>query len=71
MNAIDREGLKHLTTCMYTMFASAEVELRKHLTMSHKFNVSQIKDKIIHNEDVDFMVNGVIHLGGGSGSRTP
>ena len=54
MNAMDRGGLKHVTTCTYTMFASAEVELRKHLTMSHEFNVSQIKEKIVHNEDVDF-----------------
>lgn len=36
MKAVDRGGLKHVTNMTYTMFASAEIELRKHLATSDR-----------------------------------
>ena len=54
MSKVDRGGLKHVTTITYTMFASAEVELRKLITSPPEFNFTRAKSKIIDSDDVQF-----------------
>ena len=52
--AIDRGGLKHISNMTYAMFASAEMELRKHLTPHQVTDFSQMREKIINDDDVQF-----------------
>ena len=54
MKAIDRGGLKHVTNMTYSMFASAEVEMRKHIASRHDLNFISAKENIIDNDDVQF-----------------
>ena len=63
MERIDRGGLTHISNMTYTMFASAELELRKHIMMVQKtqsvarsgeLQLTKAKEKIMASDDVQF-----------------
>jgi hypothetical protein len=56
-SAIDRGGLKHVTDMTYCMFASTEIELRKHIqstTGPSELNILGAKKQIMESDDVVF-----------------
>ncbi len=56
-SAIDRGGLKHVTDTTYCMFASVEIELRKHIqstTAPSELNIRGAKKQIMESDDVVF-----------------
>ena len=57
ISVIDRGGLKHVTNTTYSMFASMEIELRKHIqstTGLSELNILGAKKQIMESDDVIF-----------------
>ena len=58
MKAVDRGGLKYVANMKYSVFASAEIELRKYLHQHSSepncMNVLRAKDTIMDSDEVLF-----------------
>ena len=60
MEIVDRGGLTHISNMTYMMFASVELELRKHImvqkrsTGSGELHLTKAKEEVIASDDVQF-----------------